>query len=117
MGCCSKNSAMSVKVHESHVAKLNQSGQQKVTMGIRPEHAQDAVLVANPDPATLVKSKVEVVEPMGAEIMLYLSAGENAYIAGVDGQDPAKAGQEISMSFDMVHASYFEPGDSGERIA
>lgn len=112
-----KNAAMSVKVDASHVAKLKAANHQKVTMGIRPEHAQDAVLVSNPDPATLVKSKVEVVEPMGAEIMLYLSAGENTFIARVDGQVQAKAGQEISMSFDMSHASYFEPCDSGVRIA
>jgi len=111
-----KSESMTVNIHESHMAKLIQSGQKKVSMGIRPEHLQDSVLVSNPDQDTLVKSKVEVVEPMGAEIMLYLSAGDHAYIARVDGQDKAKAGQEISMSFDMLHASFFEPGDSGPRI-
>lgn len=111
-----KNEAMNVKVHESQVKALQDSKQQKVSFGIRPEHVQDSVLVQDPDPTTLVKSKVEVVEPMGAEIMLYLSAGDYSYIGRVDGQDPVKAGQEISMSFDMSHASFFEPGDDGSRI-
>lgn len=116
-GMIFKNESMSVKVHQTHVPKLQQNGQQKVTMGIRPENVQDAVLVANPDPDELVKSKVEVVEPMGAEIMLYLSVGNYAYIARVDGQDPAKAGQQVSISFDMAQASYFNQDESGTRIA
>lgn len=116
-GLVFKNDAMQVKIHESHVEMLGKANAKSVTMGIRPENVQDSVLVSNPDPATLVKSKVEVVEPMGAEIMLYLSAGDSAYIARVDGQDQAKAGHEISMSFDMVHASYFEPGEMGARIS
>ncbi|WFB35078.1 sn-glycerol-3-phosphate ABC transporter ATP-binding protein UgpC [Kiritimatiellota bacterium B12222] len=115
-GLVFKNDAMEVKVHEKHVSALTNAGTKKVTMGIRPENLQDSVLVSNPDPETLVKSKVEVVEPMGAEIMLYLSVGDNAFIARVDGKDKAKSGHEISMSFDMVHASYFEPGELGPRI-
>ncbi|MGA0332839.1 MAG: ABC transporter ATP-binding protein [Kiritimatiellia bacterium] len=112
-----KSAQLNVKVHEKHISALAQAGHQKVTLGIRPENVQDSVLVTNPDPNLLVKSKVEVVEPMGAEIMLYLSVGDSAYIARVDGQDKVKAGQEVSMYFDMEHASFFEPGEMGARIA
>ena len=111
-----KNEWMNVRVDDRHVAKLSSAGQQKVTMGIRPEHVQDSAWLTSPNADTLVPSNVEVVEPMGAEIMLYLSVGNSAYIARVDGQDSAKAGNEISMSFDMPHASYFEPGEMGSRL-
>jgi multiple sugar transport system ATP-binding protein len=111
-----KNETMCLKVHASHVKTLEESGQQEIIFGIRPEHAQESVLVSNPDPASLVKSKVEVVEPMGSEIMLYLSAGDHSYIVRVDGQDPVKAGQEVSMVFNMSRGSYFAAGEDGKRI-
>lgn len=112
-----KNDAMNVKVDEQHVQALNNAGRQEVVLGIRPENVQDAKLQTEPDPNTLVTSRVEVVEPMGAEVMLYLSAGGTPFIARVDGKDQAKAGQDLEMVFDMGCASFFEPGDDGLRIA
>lgn len=112
-----KNDAVNVKIHDKHAQALTASGKQEVVLGIRPENVQDAVLQSSPDPQTLVKSKVEVVEPMGAEVMLYLSAGGQPFIARVDGKEQARAGQELEMSFDMSHASFFEPGEDGVRIA
>jgi len=115
-GLLFKNDAMSVKVAEKHVHALEAFGEQEIVMGIRPENIQDSLLLSTPTPDTSVKSKVEVVEPMGAEIMLYLSVGSTPFIARVGGKDQAQAGQELTMSLDMAHASYFKPGELGERI-
>lgn len=111
------NDTMSVKVADQHAQILNARGSQDIVLGVRPENIQDSVLQSNPDPDTLVSSKVEVVEPMGAEVMLYLSVGGNPFIARVDGKDQATAGQELKMSLDMSTARFFEPGAEGVRIA
>jgi len=108
---------VNLKIPENKAKILHAANIKEVTLGIRPEHIQDSVLVDQPDPAQQLKAKVEVVEPMGAEIILYLSAADHSFIARVDGQDEAKAGQEIQVNLDMSKASFFAPGEDGVCLA
>ncbi len=106
----------SVKVDERQVKPLMEAKQEKVVLGIRPENIQDSVFAVNPSPDSLIKAKVEVVEPMGAEVFLYLSVGQHNFIARVDGHESAHVNQEVTMVFDMERASFFVPGEDGVRI-
>lgn len=106
----------SVKVDARHAKALLEAKQEQVVLGIRPENIQDSVFAVNPSPDSLIKAKVEVVEPMGAEVFLYLSVGVHNFIARVDGHESAHVNQEVTMVFDMERASFFKPGDDGVRI-
>ena len=62
-----------------------------VTLGIRPEDIYDKVFAGNI--ATAGRSAlatVEVVEPMGSEVLVYLNTGKNTLVARVEPQSEAK---------------------------
>lgn len=105
-----------VKVIESQISALKAVSGDKVTLGVRPEDIQDAAFAVNPDPKTLVKAKVEVVEPMGSEVYLYLTLGEHNFIARVDSHEQAHVNQEVTLAFDMERASFFSKEGEGPRI-
>ncbi len=105
----------SVRVEDAQAAKLASYVGQDVTFGVRPEDVQDALFVANPNPDHKVKARVEVVEPMGAEVYLYLNTGKHAFIARVDVRDTADVNQELTMVLDMKKAHFFDP-QNGQTI-
>jgi multiple sugar transport system ATP-binding protein len=82
---------------------------QVVTMGMRPEDLYDRVYAVNT--ATrghTATCTVEVVEPMGSEIMLYLNTGKNTLVARVEPFSEAKVNQEIELVFNMEKIHLFE---------
>jgi len=105
-----------VRVDDAHARKLLEAKQESIVLGIRPENIQDSVFAVDPSADHLVKAKVEVIEPMGAEVYIYLTAGTHSFVARVDGHENAHVGQEVTMLFDMAKASFFAPGDDGVRI-
>jgi len=111
-----QNEHFKVKIEDHQAEELKKRNVDKVVFGLRPEHIQDAVFAVNPDPDTLVKANVEVVEPMGAEVYLYLSVGDNNFIARVESHEQAHVNQEVSLAFDMSRATFFELEGEGERI-
>ncbi len=107
---------MRVRVDEAHVGALLAAKEERVALGVRPEHIQDAVFAVNPAPGTTVRARVEVVEPMGAEVYLYLALEGRNFIARVDGHEMAHVNQEVSLVFDMAKAGYFRLDPEGARI-
>ena len=65
----------------------------------------------NPD-AVRIKSKIDVVEPMGAETFLYLDKG---FISRIDPHRSCKQGEEIELAMDQTKAHLFD-AESGMRI-
>ena len=58
---------------------------------------------------------VEVVEPMGSEVLLYLNTGKNTLVARVEPQTQAKVNQEIEVVFNMEKIHLFVK-ETSERI-
>ena len=87
-----------------------------VTLGSRPEHISLPQGGAASSTAGEVQTVVEVVEPMGSELYLYLRAGNSDLVARVPtmGQQPAE-GESLSVLFDMQKAHFFDP-DTEETI-
>ncbi len=87
----------------------------QVIMGIRPENLYDRMFAVNPSPYNTVRFKVDIVEPLGAEKILYLSLGNLNVVARVTPATKVKEGQEIDIVFDMYSAHFFDK-DTGEAI-
>ncbi len=87
-----------------------------ITLGVRPEDIYDKVYAGNiaTEGRTAV-STVEVVEPMGSEILLYLNTGKNTLVARVEPQSEAKVNQEIEILFNLEKIRLFDK-ESQERI-
>ncbi len=104
----------SVRVEEQQARKLASHTGRPVTFGIRPENLNDVTLVDSVDPEHQFRAKVEVVEPMGAEVFIYLNTGSNSFIARIDGHDKVSVGQDMSLALNMRKAHFFdrETGDA-----
>jgi multiple sugar transport system ATP-binding protein len=73
----------------------------RVVFGIRPEHMEDAVFAAPHDHRATLRAKVEVHEPLGADVILYLDAGGHSIVARVDAHSAAKMGDDITVALDL----------------
>ena len=81
----------------------------EVVVGLRPEAISDteAAVAASDEAAFGVE--VDVTELMGAEIYLYLKAGEETnLIARVSSRSTSRAGDKIKVAFDMTRLHVFD---------
>jgi multiple sugar transport system ATP-binding protein len=80
-----------------------------VILGVRPEDVYDKVYAGNiATKGRTAVAKVEVVEPMGSEVLLHLSTGKNTIVARVEPQSEAKVGQEIEILFNVEKIRLFD---------
>lgn len=80
-----------------------------VIFGIRPEDIYDRIFAQDARPEFTITATVEVVEPIGSEIYLFLNAGRNSFVARVNNQDTAAPNQDVQVVFDMSKAHFFDP--------
>lgn len=105
----------SIRVDDLHHEKLEEYVGQPIVFGVRPEDMDDVIYVSNPDPECCFKTKVEVYEPMGADVYLYLNTGKHTLIARVASKQSAKVGQEVNVVVDMKQVHFFDK-ESGLTI-
>jgi multiple sugar transport system ATP-binding protein len=86
----------------------------KVTFGFRPEDLLDENIVKDKE-GRLIKAKVEVIEPLGSEIYLYLSAGGDNFVARVPHQYRTALAEEVGFVVDIGKAHLFDI-ETEERI-
>ena len=98
----------SVRVDSDHSPKLQAYVGRAVKFGIRPEDVHDKLYTGSADPSTVVQSTVEVVEPMGAEIYLYMNTGSHSYIARVSVAQKADVNHKLDLIFNTKRAHYFD---------
>ncbi len=84
-----------------------------VSFGLRPEDIADIY----PEDETWEKFKavVEVIEPLGAEIILELSKAEHSFVARVAPHSKSKLNEEVTVYFDMRKMHLFDP-ETGKVI-
>jgi multiple sugar transport system ATP-binding protein len=98
-----------VQVSREHKEKVAPYAGRKILFGIRPEDISPKGTVGGPTAGRQVTSTIEVVEPMGSEVYLYLNTGINSYIARVKSHPKSGIRQSIDMVFDMDKAHFFDP--------
>ncbi|MBI2200903.1 MAG: TOBE domain-containing protein, partial [Armatimonadetes bacterium] len=81
----------------------------EVVFGIRPEDIQDRALVGDANPAWTLRALVDVHEPLGSDVILYLTAGTQSIVARVDAHSQAKMGHTIDVVLNMRKMHLFNP--------
>lgn len=82
---------------------------QDVVFGIRPEDVFDPAFT--PDQVSrdgIMSAKVDVTEPLGSEVYLYMLAGDESFIARVDPRTTAAIGNEFDLVIDMSNMQLFD---------
>ena len=85
----------------SHVGK-------EVFFGIRPEHISYGGEGSDQTHGSMVAASLDVYEPLGSEVYLYLSVGGHPFIARTEMRTVPKAGDRLEVVFDMSRAHFFE---------
>ena len=81
----------------------------EVTFGIRPQHIYDKQLTLVPaTPENTVRCTVDVSEPMGSVVTLYLTSGPHSLVAEVDAETKAVDGAPLDLVFDMEKTHLFD---------
>ncbi len=92
-----------------HLAKAVASAHgHPITFGIRPEDIKDREHSPDADPDSCVNSRVEVVEPLGAESIWYLTTGKSVFQARVDAHAKAEVNKEKNLVFNVDKAHLFD---------
>ncbi len=98
-----------LRIQDSDAMKLKAYEDKKITMGIRPENIYDRLFAKDASDDFAATATVEVVEPMGSEVYLYLACSQNRFTARVNGDDTAKVNQDLEVVFDMTKVHFFDP--------
>jgi multiple sugar transport system ATP-binding protein len=102
-----KSSAFKLKLTDAQAGKVAGYEKKRVTFGFRPEDLIDES-IAKDKAGRLIKARVEVIEPLGSEIFLYLSAGGDNFVARVPHQYRTELGAEVGFTVDMEKAHVFD---------
>ena len=81
-----------------------------IVFGVRPSDLYDKAIspIVTPSPDNTVAMEVEVLEPMGAESVLYLNTGSDSLVASVDSATQATERSKLDVVFDMRKAHLFD---------
>jgi multiple sugar transport system ATP-binding protein len=79
-----------------------------VVLGIRPEHFRDEQVYLDQMPDTTIEVKIDVVEMMGPEALLYFSFADSNIIARVSPSTKARPGSTIKVAIDTVRVHIFD---------
>lgn len=99
-----------VELPSSHNDRIQAVVGKPCVFGIRPEDIYDRNLagLVTPTPGNTVKVGVDVIEPLGNDVEMYLTAGEHQLIAMIDSKTRAKVGEEMEVVFDMEKSHLFD---------
>ncbi len=79
----------------------------KAILGLRPEHIVTGDNLASA--AVRTKVKVELIEPMGSDTLIYTTFAGTFIHVRMDGQAPVSIGDEVEIGFQPERASLFDP--------
>jgi len=102
-----KTSAFKLKLTDAQAAKISSYENKRVTYGFRPEDLIDES-ISKDKAGRLIKARVEVIEPLGSEIFLYLSAGGDNFVARVPHQYRTQLGAEVGFVADTDKSHVFD---------
>jgi multiple sugar transport system ATP-binding protein len=100
---------MKLKIGGAQAGKLASYVGKDVVFGIRPEDIADRRTAGQADPDHCGQATVEVVEPMGAEVYLYLTTGKHSFIARMGSREEAEVNQKLDLVFNLRKAHFFDP--------
>jgi multiple sugar transport system ATP-binding protein len=86
---------------------------QDVTLGIRPEDILDSELESHVKPTAenTFEAKVEVLEPLGHEYIVYLGTGGHSIIAAIDNQTKVKEGHTHKFTVNLENIHVFDKSE------
>jgi multiple sugar transport system ATP-binding protein len=102
-----------VEVPPLYVEQARAAAGKKLTFGIRPEHVEDiSLLAADKRDVSAIEGVVDVVENLGSELLVHLTAGGKDIVARISPRSGAHTGGNIRLHVenDQIHLFDTETG-------
>lgn len=98
-----------IEVPDHYASKAREFSGRNLIFGIRPEHLEDRALVA-PDMQnnSVINAKVDVVENLGNELLVYLTTGGKTIQARLNPRSRVGIGDAVSLQVDTAHIHLFD---------
>ena len=109
------NGMFKLRVPPQYRETLSKYAGREVILGLRPEDVHDKDFTPPLSFTQSLTAKVDVVELMGNEVILYLLSGEDTFVARVDPRTSAKFGAEMVFTVNMENMHIFDK-DTEEAI-
>jgi len=103
-----KTDSIEVKILAAMQNKMKEYVDQAVVLGIRPEDIYDKLFAQYASDEFVVKARVDVVEPMGADVYLTLYSGKSSFVARVSAHDTVSVNQDLDLVLDMKKVHFFD---------
>jgi len=105
-----------VVVPALYAERARAASSKNLTFGIRPSHLEDANIVgADGTVQSSIDATVDVVENLGNELQVYLSAAGKSLVASLDPRSRVSTGNKIRLYVESDNMHLFDT-DSGEAI-
>jgi len=108
--------ALALRVPDRYRNAISEYVGKQIAFGLRPQDIHDARFAKgmldegeNPEDLIAVRTRVDVVEPMGSEVYLYLLHGQNSYVSRVDARTEVQPGSTLDVAFNMDKMHAFDP--------
>jgi multiple sugar transport system ATP-binding protein len=96
-----------VRILDDMKERLTSYCDKNVIFGIRPEDIHDKLFIQYAPQENTITATCEVIEPMGAEVYLYLNNGRHSFIARVGGHNRPAINQDMELVLDMSKVHFF----------
>ncbi len=97
-----------VRVPDERRASFDGYAGKEIIFGLRPEHIHARQFAPPKIVAAPIEATVDVVELLGHELHLYLTSGQNTFVATVDTRLAPTAGQQLDLVMDMDRMHVFD---------
>ena len=86
--------------------------EKKIIVGIRPEYLYDARRFHDAIEENTIRANIDVIEPLGSEIIVYLTFGEKSLVGRLPADLELATDQRLDVAVDMSKLHCFDPQTS-----
>jgi multiple sugar transport system ATP-binding protein len=105
-----------IEVPPLYTHSAREAAGKKLILGIRPEHLSDLSLLSEDErTGSSMSAPIEVVEHLGSELLVYMTAQGKQMVARIDPRSKASIGQTINLRIDAEQIHLFDT-DTGLAI-
>ena len=101
--------ACAVKLAKEQESKLFEYKDKPIVFGIRPGDVMAVERCPECDSDQHVTADVEVIEPMGDEVFVYMNTGKHPFTAKIMEEDRVVVGKPFAVCFNMSKTHFFDP--------
>ena len=89
----------------------------EVILGIRPEHLEEKSFADKSAYKECISATIDVIETLGSEVQLIVTAGSHSLVARVDARTNTKRHENVDLAVNMGNIHFFEKAPPSNRIA